>query len=324
MQPPFANEQTNQEATANGQPSSACARTRKRYMLHSGAWISGAGHDRQLRARSALSVAVRAGVEYRCAEDAALGHCDERRVQRVEGQSSGHHERAARDARAARYTNPTNLVFNYDQALAFSKFNAGTLRVNKRLTKGFAVGANYQYSHSIDDASSVGTQRGVGAQNWQNLNAEEGNSSLDHRHKVSGTYLYELPFGKDKILVYQRSGLAHFGGIFGFGELHVCDGNAAQSVLCCEVSSVACGTARYTLRPNLSPGVSVTAGGGSLKQWFNPGAFSSLAAMRAIHARYLAMRRATRSQGRGRFRTTWRFRRRCSLGIRGAWRFAPR
>jgi trimeric autotransporter adhesin len=42
-------------------------------------------------------------------------------------------------------------IFNYEQSAAFSRFNAGTLRVNKRLTHGIALGANYQYSHSIDD-----------------------------------------------------------------------------------------------------------------------------------------------------------------------------
>jgi hypothetical protein len=32
-------------------------------------------------------------------------------------------------------TNPTNLVFDYDEAEAFYKMNQGTVRVNKRLSK---------------------------------------------------------------------------------------------------------------------------------------------------------------------------------------------
>ena len=48
---------------------------------------------------------------------------------------------------------------------------------------------------------AVGGTSTVVAQNWQNLDAEQGNSSFDVRHKVSGTYLYELPFGKDKCWV---------------------------------------------------------------------------------------------------------------------------
>ena len=78
--------------------------------------------------------------------------------------------------------------------------------MNKRLSSGMAVGANYQYSHSIDDAGSVGGTAVSVAQNWQDLDAEEGNSSFDLRHKVSGTYLYELPFGKDKYWVTSGAG----------------------------------------------------------------------------------------------------------------------
>ena len=103
-------------------------------------------------------------------------------------------------------TDPTSLVFTYDQAEAFSKLSAGTVRVNKRLSGGIALGANYQYSHSIDDAGSVGGTSARVAQNWQDLNAEEGNSSFDIRHQVSGTYLYELPFGKDKRWVTSGTG----------------------------------------------------------------------------------------------------------------------
>ncbi len=42
---------------------------------------------------------------------------------------------------------------------SFSKFNSGTVRVNKRLSGGIAVGAHYEYSHSIDDAGAVGGAR---------------------------------------------------------------------------------------------------------------------------------------------------------------------
>src|SRR5260370_31898587 len=36
-------------------------------------------------------------------------------------------------------TNPGNVLFNYEQAMAFSRFNASTLRVNKRLSNRIAV-----------------------------------------------------------------------------------------------------------------------------------------------------------------------------------------
>ena len=180
---------------------------------------------------------------------------------------------APRPSASSPNTDPTNLIFNYEEAEAFSKFNAGTLRVNKRLSKGIALGANYQYSHSIDDAGSVGGTSTVVAQNWQDLKAEEGNSSFDVRHSVSGTYLYELPFGKDKHWVTTGAGAHILEGFSVSGSFTFATGLPLTPSYQAAQSSVACGTAG-SLRPDLT-GVSVTAGAGSLKEWFNPAAYTA-------------------------------------------------
>jgi hypothetical protein len=162
-------------------------------------------------------------------------------------------------------TDPTNLVFSYEQAVAFSRFNAGTLRVNKRLSSGIALGANYQYSHSIDDSASP-------VQNWQDIRAEEGNSSFDQRHKVSGTYLYELPFGKDKFWVTSGAGSHILEGFSISGSFTFATGTPLTPYYPAAVSDVAHGVAG-TLRPDHVPGVSPTAGAGSAKKWFDVAAF---------------------------------------------------
>jgi len=174
-------------------------------------------------------------------------------------------------------TDPSGQIFTYEQAAAFSRFNAGTLRVNKRLSSGIALGANYQYSHSIDDASGVGGTSTVVAQNWQDLAAEEGNSSFDVRHKVSGTYLYELPFGKDKVWFTSGAASHILEGFSASGSFTFATGTPLTPSYPAAVSDVAHGTAG-TLRPNRVPGVSITAGGGSQKQWFNTAAFAQPAA----------------------------------------------
>ena len=180
---------------------------------------------------------------------------------------------APRASATSAQTDPTNLIFNYEQAAAFSRFNAGTLRVNKRLSSGIALGANYQYSHSIDDAGSVGGTSTVVAQNWQNLAAEEGNSSFDQRHKVSGTYLYELPFGKDKQWLTAGTPARIFEGFSVSGSFTFATGTPLTPSYQAAESSVECGTAG-SLRPDRTA-VSVTAGAGSLREWFNPAAYQA-------------------------------------------------
>jgi len=176
-----------------------------------------------------------------------------------------------RSATGASYS---GVLFNYEQDGAFSRFNAGTLRVNKRMSRGISLGANYQYSHSIDDAGSVGGTSTVVAQNWQDLRAEEGNSSFDQRHRVSGTYLFELPFGKDK--QWPTSGTAShiFEGLSVSGNFTFATGTQLTPGYAAAAADVARGTAG-SLRPDRVPGVSIAAGSGSKNEWFNTKAFAA-------------------------------------------------
>ncbi len=175
-------------------------------------------------------------------------------------------------------TDPGNIPFFFEEYGAFSRFNAGTLRVNKRMSSGIAVGANYQYAHSIDDAGSVGGTSSVVAQNWQDIAADTGNSAFDVRHKVSGNYLYELPFGKDKFWLTTGTASHIFEGFSISGTFTFATGTPLTPTYQANIADVARGTTG-TLRPDRIPGVSLTAGGGSLKQWFNPAAFTQPAGL---------------------------------------------
>jgi hypothetical protein len=171
-------------------------------------------------------------------------------------------------------TDPGNVPFFYEEYGAFSRFNAATVRVNKRLSSGIGLGAYYQYAHSIDDAGSMGGTSSVVAQNWQDIAADEGNSSFDVRHRVTGNYLYELPFGKDKFY-FTTGKMSHI--LEGFsvsGTFTFATGTPLTPTLLVSQSDVSRGTAG-TERLDRVPGVSIAAGGGSLKRWFNTDAFKS-------------------------------------------------
>jgi len=84
--------------------------------------------------------------------------------------------------------NPSAQAFSFEDSLASSRFQTLSVNVRKRLQKGVSLQATYLYSHSIDDASSIGGSTPVPAQNDLDLAAEESNSSFDIRHHLAGNW----------------------------------------------------------------------------------------------------------------------------------------
>jgi hypothetical protein len=77
-----------------------------------------------------------------------------------------------------------------------SIYHAGSIELNRRLAQGLLVMANYTWSRTIDDStnelftSRVNPRRPMDSFNIKN---ERGLSSLDMPHKVSVSWVYELP-----------------------------------------------------------------------------------------------------------------------------------
>jgi hypothetical protein len=171
----------------------------------------------------------------------------------------------------------SGVFYDYEDSVAFSNYNALTVSARKRLQRGIGMGATYTYSHSIDNASSIGGSGGTGlvvAQNWQDLLAEKSNSSFDIRHQLTGNFLYEIPFGPDERWI-NTGWLAHsLSGISASGTFTINSGEALTPHYEATVQEVSRGTTA-SLRPDRVPGVSLTAGGGSLRNWFNKNAFTT-------------------------------------------------
>ena len=97
--------------------------------------------------------------------------------------------------------NSSSGQFTYEDSLGYQRSNALLINARQRLHKGVSLQASYVYSHSIDDASSIGGSGGSIAQNDQDLAAEESNSTFDVRHKVTGSWIWEPPFGPNRALL---------------------------------------------------------------------------------------------------------------------------
>ena len=168
----------------------------------------------------------------------------------------------------------SGVLYNYEDSTAFSKFNDLAVSARRRLHGGISLGGTYTYGHSIDDSSAVGGAGGAVAQNWQDLKAEESNSSFDVRHKLAGTFLYELPFGPNTHLL-TTGWMGHaLEGLSASGTFGYSTGTPLTPSYAANISDVARGSTG-SLRPDRVPGVSISAGGGSLQNWFNKAAFAT-------------------------------------------------
>jgi trimeric autotransporter adhesin len=197
-------------------------------------------------------------------------------------------------------------AFTYESSVADSEANAGSVRLRKRLAKGFSIGGIYTFSKSLDDASSIGAgatsaastpglggggtgaggggggSSGAGssgggaanvAQNPFNLSAERGLSSFNQTHKFTADYLLELPFGHDKRWLTENTpARAIFGDWQWSGDWTIASGLPFTPRLLGDINDVNAGT-NGTLRADLVPGRSVSLANHSIAEWFNTSAF---------------------------------------------------
>ena len=164
--------------------------------------------------------------------------------------------------------------FAYEDSLGYSRFEALRVNVRKRLQKGISLQGTYQYGHSIDNASSIGGTPQSVAQNDLDLNAEEGNSSFDIRQKLTGNWVFELPFGPNRALL-SRGGFwsKALDGFSISGDFTFQTGNYFTPNYLLTVQETASGSSS-SLRPNRNFGAPI-GGAKRIGSWFNPAAFSA-------------------------------------------------
>ncbi len=165
--------------------------------------------------------------------------------------------------------------FDFETSGATLRSNQLVISLQKRQQKGIALGATYTYGHAIDDASVVGNGAArVAMQNFFNLRGEEGNSSLDVRHNLTGNWVAELPFGPNRKFLNKGGVMAKvLDGFSISGTFTFASGTYYTPQFSGSQAEAGSGNT-YTQRADRNYSVS-SKGPGQLKSFFNTSAFTA-------------------------------------------------
>lgn len=164
--------------------------------------------------------------------------------------------------------------FIYESSAGNSILHSMSVRIRKRMSSGIGFSGSYVFSKSIDDASSIGLGGTVVAQDPFDIAADRSVSSFDQKHKFTGSWMYDLPFGENHRMAskgalsqvlsgWQWSGSATIGSGFYFtpnvrgGGLDIARGVSGSQ------------------RADYVPGQSISLSKPNSLEWFNTAAFCS-------------------------------------------------
>ncbi len=180
----------------------------------------------------------------------------------------------APNASATAVTTPNAQAFTFETSQAASRLNQLVISARKRMEKGISLQLLYQYGHSIDNASSIGGGTVSTVQNSRRIDLEEGNSSFDVRHKLTGNYVFELPFGPNRMFLNKGGAASRiFDGFSISGDFTFASGTYFTPQYEDSAAQLAAG-GTYTLRPDRVFSQPI-AGRKTIGSWFNTAAFTA-------------------------------------------------
>ena len=165
---------------------------------------------------------------------------------------------------------PVTQVNQYAMS-AQSNYHALYLRFEKRYARGASLLSSYTFSKAITNAPQYRNAGGANGsensppQNSYNLAAERALASFDARQRWVNSFVYDLPFGKNKWLGgWQVAGIVTLQAGFPF-----------TINLAGDTAGIGGGTGGILIRPNPVPGQNyqLPADQKSTARWFNTGAF---------------------------------------------------
>ena len=186
---------------------------------------------------------------------------------------------------AANFPFPQFQEIYYNTNYGFGNYNAMTIAVQKRLSHGLQLQSSYIYARNLSNlngnpstpAGGFAGEYGGTISNPNQPGLDYGNVNFTRRNRFLTTFLYDLPFGKGKMLLNGANGLVD----------RVVNGWELAGVLLFQsgpfmtVSTLTdpcgCGFNAFNStggRADTVSGVSPTQGQ-SIGQWINPAAFAS-------------------------------------------------
>ncbi len=90
--------------------------------------------------------------------------------------------------------------FTYESSNGDSVYHALNTRLTRRFRRGLSLNATYTFAKSIDNSSTFGGAGNTVAQDFNDLKAERGLSSFDHRHVFNMNALISVPRSENKFL----------------------------------------------------------------------------------------------------------------------------
>ena len=179
------------------------------------------------------------------------------------------------DNAARPFTQFGNIFSNSGTNNAISNYNSLQASVSKRFNSGLGLNFNYVWSHMLDEQDSSGWGSRAGDQYYQNAYkplANYGASNFDVRNAFKGSIVYELPFGRGKLLSLNNNRILDeaLGGWQLSSTIVLSTGNPFTVIMHDVSNSQAQNFQQY---PNRST-ASTKAAHQSIFHWYNPAAFS--------------------------------------------------
>lgn len=165
-----------------------------------------------------------------------------------------------------------NQPFIYESSEGNSILHAASVRVRKRMAKGLGLSGQYVFSKSIDDASSIGGGGSVVAQNPLDISADRGLSSFNQKHKFTGNWIYDLPFGENRRFAQKGAASHILGGWQWSGDFTVASGLYFTPRVLGGGLDIGRGVSG-SLRADVVAGQPISISNPSTREWFNTAAF---------------------------------------------------